>query len=264
MTHLIKTPAADGFNRIFDIGEKGMAMTGFGLLKLAPGEDWSVNSGEKELVLVVLGGTCNAEAGGKDFGVIGARKDVFSGDPYTLYIPPQCEVKLTGQSAVEVAIAESPCDKSGEPVLYTADDVKDTYMKLGKDGCQREAVIMIGDDAPAQHLFVGEAWVPSANWASYPPHRHDFHNPPGELDMEELYFYRFNPSTGFGLQLIYTDDTSTDVAYPVRENDTIVIPEGYHPTVNTPGYTMYYLWVMAGHERGFKRYEDPVHAARMQ
>ena len=264
MTHLIKTPATDGFNRIFDIGEKGMAMTGFGLLKLVPGESWSVNSGAKELALVVLGGTCNAEAGGKDFGVIGGRKDVFSGDPYTLYVPANCEVKLTGESAVEIAVAESPSDQTGVPILVTPDEVKGTRMTLGKDNYQREAIIMIGDTFPTQHFFVGEAWVPSGNWGSYPPHRHDFHNPPTELDMEEFYFYRFNPDTGFGLQLIYADGLKSDDAYPIRHNDTIVISEGYHPAVNAPGYTMYFLWVMTGHERGFKRVEDPIHAERLK
>jgi len=39
----------------------------------------------------------------------------------------------------------------------------------------------------------------------------------------------------------------------------VLIPEGYHPVATAPGYTMYYLWVMAGENRRFLSRQDPDH-----
>jgi len=119
---------------------------------------------------------------------------------------------------------------------------------------------MLTDAFPAAHLFIGEAYVPSGNHASYPPHRHDFDNLPVEVDMEELYFFRFNPEQGYGIQKIYTDNRDINFTCTVKQNDTTLIPRGYHPVINAPGYTMYYLWIMAGqNHRKFLSVIDPDH-----
>jgi 5-deoxy-glucuronate isomerase len=265
MNHHIPCPANPGFNRVFEIGEKGMALTGFGLLKLAAGESWSANSEGNEIALVVLGGTCSVQGDGFDFGTIGERKDVFSGYPFTVYIPHSRAYTVTAVTDVEVAVSESPSDLDSEPVLVRPDEVESTFMRIGKENFTRDAIVMIGDDFATRHFFIGEAWVPSGNWASYPPHRHDADNLPDEIDMEEFYFFRFNPEGGFGIQKVYSDDLSTDAAYTVRQNDTVAIPDGYHPVVTAPGYTMYYLWVMTGaNNRGFISHKDADHAAAVQ
>ncbi|AHF92707.1 myo-inositol catabolism protein LolB [Opitutaceae bacterium TAV5] len=263
--HRIRCLPKEGLNRIFSIGERGMDLTGFSLLKLGKGQSWTGDSGGKEMVFVLLGGKCTFKAGEADFGEIGGRPDVFSGNPHTVYCPPGYSLEIAATTDVEIAVGESPAAGfSGEPALVTPDQVRGSKMALGKENYARDAIVMIDDKFPSRHFFVGEAWVPSGNWGSYPPHRHDFHNPPVELDMEEVYFFRFNPPTGFGLQQIYSDDFSIDAAYTVRDNDTIVIPEGYHPAVNAPGYTMYFLWIMTGDSRGFKRVNDPVHEAALK
>ena len=103
--------------------------------------------------------------------------------------------------------------------------------------------------------------IPSGNWSSYPSHRHDVNNPPAELDMEETYFYLFDPVQGFGFQSIYTPDGALNEAYRVQDHDTVAIAEGYHPLVGAPGYQMYYLWTMAGSQgRGLISSMDPAHA----
>jgi 5-deoxy-glucuronate isomerase len=262
MNHHIPCPAKPGFNRIFHIGERGMNLTGFGLLKLAAGETWESASGGNEIALVVLGGTCRVAGDGFDFPSVGERPDVFSGYPFTVYIPCGRSYSVTALTAVEVAVSESPSDLDSQPVLVRPDEVAPSFMRIGKDNFTRDAIVMIGDNFATRHFFIGEAWVPSGNWASYPPHRHDADNLPDEIDMEEFYFFRFNPKGGFGIQKVYTDDLTTDAAYTVRENDTVAIPEGYHPVVTAPGYTMYYLWVMTGaNNRGFISHKDTAHAA---
>ena len=45
-----------GYNKIFDVGEYGMKLTKFGLLKLAKGTSYDGDTGETEVALVLVGG----------------------------------------------------------------------------------------------------------------------------------------------------------------------------------------------------------------
>lgn len=235
-----------------------MELTGFGLLSLRTGEAYAARSPRIEVALVILSGRCNVRVGVDEFSNIGGRKDVFSGSPHTLYLPAGSDYEIKAITDLEVAVAESPSARTGKPVLITPEQVKS--VALGHDNFARQARIMIDEKIPSEHFFIGEAIVPPGNWGSFPPHRHEFDNPPHELDMEEIYFFRFNPAQGFGTQNIYTDTRDIDVAYTVRHNDTIAISRGYHPVVNAPGYTMYFLWVMTGQQRGFVNFKDPQHS----
>ncbi len=40
-------------------------------------------------------------------------------------------------------------------------------------------------------------------------------------------------------------------------NCAILVPEGYHPVVSTPGYTTYYLNVLAGSAQSLANHDDP-------
>ena len=120
---------------------------------------------------------------------------------------------------------------------------------------------MLDEKFDSEHFYIGEGLIPSGNWSGYPPHRHDFDNLPEEIDMEETYFYRFDPAQGFGIQKVYQPDGSIDETYTVKNNDTVAIAKGYHPLCGAPGYQMYYLWTMAGAvNRGLISSKDPVHA----
>ena len=78
--------------------------------------------------------------------------------------------------------------------------------------------------------------------------------------MEETYFYMFSPEQGFGIQKIYTPDGRIDETYTVKNYDTVAIAEGFHPLCGAPGYSMYYLWTMAGkNNRGLISVLDPEH-----
>lgn len=126
--------------------------------------------------------------------------------------------------------------------------------ELGRDNFTRRATVILDEKFDSEHFYIGEGMIPSGNWSGYPPHRHDVDNPPEEIDMEETYFYLFNPPQGFGIQKIYTPDGRIDETYTVRNYDTVAIAEGYHPLCGAPGYDMYYLWTMCGqNNRGSSR-----------
>jgi 5-deoxy-glucuronate isomerase len=246
------------FTKVSSIGDGGLKLTEFGIITLKRGETYVAASGTSEVALVVLGGTCAVAGDGFAFTGVGTRKDVFSGKPHTVYIPCGNRYTVTGTTDVEIAWTASPSDLKTTAYRITPDQVKEVH--IGKESYQRDAYLMLTDAFPAAHLFIGEAFVPSGGHASYPPHRHDADNLPVEVDMEELYFFRFNPGQGYGIQKIYTDDRAIDFTCTVEQNDATLIPRGYHPVINAPGYTMYYLWIMAGqHHRKFLSVIDPKH-----
>ena len=56
---------------------------------------------------------------------------------------------------------------------------------------------------PADRLLVCEVFTPAGNWSSYPPHKHDVDRPPGEVKLEEIYYYRFADPDAYGFQRLY-------------------------------------------------------------
>lgn len=247
-----------GVTKISTIGDGDLKLTEFGIVNLNKGDGYNGKTGKTEVALIVLGGKCAVSGDGFEFKSVGERRDVFSGKPYTVYIPCGRNYKIKAITDVEIAWTSSPSDLKTEPYVISPEQVREAH--IGRENYQRDAYLMLTDAYPAQHLFIGEAFVPSGNHASYPPHRHDFDNLPVEVDMEETYFFRFNPSQGYGIQKIYTDDKSIDFTCTVKQNDTTLIPRGYHPVINAPGYTMYYLWIMAGAvNRKFLSVIDPDH-----
>ena len=76
--------------------------------------------------------------------------------------------------------------------------------------------------------------------------------------VEEVYYYRVDPPQGFGQQMLYTS-TGESAVHAVRDGDAVLLPYGYHPVSNPPGYRLYYLWGMAGEQRKLALFEDPDH-----
>jgi 5-deoxy-glucuronate isomerase len=67
---------------------------------------------------------------------------------------------------------------------------------------------------------------------------------------------------GFGMHRTYTPDRSIDENVVVGDGDVFLVPRGYHgPTIAAPGYTMYYLNVLAGPGggRSMEFCDDPTH-----
>ena len=68
---------------------------------------------------------------------------------------------------------------------------------------------------PADRLLVTEVFTPSGNWSSYPPHKHDVHNPPDEVDLE-TYYYKIDKPEGWAIQRVYTNDRRIDETIVVQ------------------------------------------------
>ncbi len=256
----VSTKLKNGFTSIVTSPQAGIEYIDFGILKLKPGENFTGPKLEdRETGIVILSGKCKIEAGGKTWGDLGRRKSVFDGPATGMYIPPVTGYSITALSDLEAAIATAPADRKGEITLINPEDVI-IHQARGKGLFVRDVHDIIVDNVPAQRLMIGETFNRPGEWSSYPPHKHDVEAPPEEVKLEEIYFYKIDPPQGFGMQRIYSPERGINEAYVIENNDTILIPFGYHPVAAAPGYRLYYLWVLAGENRAMKPREDPAHS----
>ncbi len=231
--------------------------------RLARSEIWRHATGEHEVALVLLGGrgTLRSNRGEWSFG---RRPHVFAGMPYTLYLPRQTAFELTAQSeTLEVAHCWVPTDQDHLPHLVTPEQVNIEVRGGGNATRQINSIIPPGFDC--HRIVCVEVYTPGGNWSSYPGHKHDVHleNEAGEVieaDLSELYYYKIDKPQGYAIQHIYTGDRSLDAIVAARDNDFVLVPEGYHPVSAPWGYNVYYLNFLAGSAQSLACTDDPDHA----
>lgn len=251
-----------GYQSIVD-EEAGLEVIGFDKIYLQPEEEITLESGEYELGLVILSGTGDITAG--EFKALdkGKRNDVFSGKPTTIYMPKETSytVKAKGYIPLEIGVCKVKADKKYEPFVVEPEEVVTQHR--GQLNWQRDVndIITTKYEGRVDKIVLGETYGCPGQWSSYPSHKHDTDNLPYEVNMEEIYHFKVNPAQGFGIQVMYNDDFTLNESYMVRNDDTIAIKEGYHPVAAAPGYSIYYLWVMAGKSgRKLTPCDDPKHA----
>lgn len=243
--------------------EAQLDVIGFDLINIEPGTSITKNSEIYELGLVILSGTCNITAEDLKADNLGIRRNVFDGKPTTVYIPRDTEYTVTacGYSNLEIGVCKVKADKKYSPFVVMPDDIVTEHR--GKLNWQRDVndIITSKYEGKVDKIVLGETYGCAGQWSSYPSHKHDTDNMPYEVNMEEIYHFKVNPKQGFGIQVMYNDDKSLKESYIVEDGDSIAIKDGYHPVAAAPGYSVYYLWVMAGKSgRKLTPCDDPKHA----
>jgi 5-deoxy-glucuronate isomerase len=239
-------------NRIESFGFEYLS---FAVRKLAAGESYSAETGGTELAIVVLGGVCSVTSNRGEWKSFGGRATVFDGLPYTLYLPIQSEFTVTADTACDLAFCYAKAEEEHPAKLVTPDDVG--VELRGGGNASRQINSMVPPSFDAGRLIVVEVYTPAGNWSSFPPHKHDVHNPPGEVDLEEIYYFRIERPEGFAVQKVYTPTRSIDETITVHDGELVLVPEGYHPVVAAHGYNAYYLNVLAGSARSLAASDDP-------
>lgn len=238
--------------------------------RLAADQTWSFQTGEHELALVPLGGTIRVDSSHGQWPSVGGRPNVFAGLPHALYLPRHTSLHVSATSDVEFVAAWVATDQDHEPRLVTPADVS-TEIR-GGDNATRQINSILPPGFPCHRLVIVEVYTPGGNWSSYPPHKHDIHKTDAqgrvlEADLEEVYYYKIDRPGGFAMQRVYTEPESPlaqagmpfDVALLLRSDDAVMVPEGHHPVASPPGYTTYYLNVLAGSAQSLANSEDPAH-----
>jgi len=242
-------------NRVEDFGYEHLR---FQTRKMAAGEHYAEDTGGNELAIVVLGGRCSVECAHVAWRNVGGRAHVFDGKPFAMYVPIKTRFVITAETDCDLAFCYCVATQSHPPRLITPDEVEVEIR--GGGNATRQINHIIKPEFPADRILVVEVYTPSGNWSSYPPHKHDVHNPPGEVDLEEIYYYRIDRPEGYAIQKIYTADRRIDSTLSVRDGELVLIPEGYHPVVAAHGYNVYYLNSLAGSARSMAASDDPDYA----
>ncbi|AZQ68248.1 5-deoxy-glucuronate isomerase [Silicimonas algicola] len=224
----------------------GWRYVGFGLYRLRAGDTASEVTGSNEVILVVVEGKVRIEGGGQDWGVLGERMDVFEKTPpHSLYLPNGAEWTATAETDCVLAVCAAPGKGGHEARKIGPDGIDLVTRGKGTNTRHINNVAMENEDY-ADALLVTEVFTPAGHWSSYPSHRHDEDDFPRVTYLEEVYYHRLNPSSGFGVQRVYTDDGKLDETMAVSDGDVVLVPRGHHPCGAPYGFEMYYLNVMAG------------------
>lgn len=242
-------------NRIESFGYEYLS---FQTRKLAAGQNYEGVLDQQELGIVVLGGVCSVKSSRGEWHGVGCRKTVFDGLPYTVYLPVGTSFTVTAECNCDLAFCYCRAEEEFPARLVTPDQV--SIEIRGGGNATRQIHDMIPPRFPAHRLIVVEVFTPAGNWSSYPPHKHDVHNPPGEVDLEEIYYYRIEKPEGYAIQKLYTPDRRIDETLTVRDGELVLVKEGYHPVVAAHGYNVYYLNALAGTARSLAASDDPQYA----
>lgn len=236
----------------------GFGLLSFAALQLKAGESHGGRTGGSEVGIVLLGGTCSVQSSRGEWKRIGRRPDVFSGMPYALYLPLDTSFTITALTDCDIALCYSAAEDEHPPALITPADIEVEIRGAGN--ATRQINKIVRPEFHAHRLLIVEVYTPGGNWSSYPPHKHDVHAPPAEVDLEEIYYYRVNRPEGYAIQKVYTPDRRIDETLTVRDGDMVLVPEGYHPVVAAHGYDVYYLNALAGSARSMAASDDPDYA----
>lgn len=266
-----QAPAEEGLVVDIPPAKAGWELIHFQARRLQTGDTWTGMTGGCEAVLVNLTGTYTVSTRQGKWTEVGGRANVFEAAAHALYLPRGTEFAIAADEGGEFAFAMVPSAEDHEPFLIRPEDVSVSIR--GGGNVSRQINDLLPPGSPVHRLVLVEVYTPGGNWSSYPPHKHDVHVE-GEgqgltqADLEEIYFYKFDRPDGYAFQRVYTDErcplhqagTPIDAVVMPRENDTVLVPEGYHPVTSAPGYTAYYLNVLAGSAQALAAQDDPRYA----
>jgi 5-deoxy-glucuronate isomerase len=241
----------------------GWSWSSLRVLCLAPGASHSFASGEEELLVLSLAGSCHVTCDGKEVALQG-RTDVFEGPSDFVYLPRDSDVEISSLEGGRFAVAGAKARRRF-PVRYRSAEQTGVELR-GAGSCSRRVVnYAMTENFDADRILVCEVVTPSGNWSSYPPHKHD-ESRSGETELEEIYYFAMGDGPGgdgIAYQRVYgTEQRPIEFLGEVRDGDVVLIPHGYHgPSMASPGYDLYFLNVMAGpNERTWLASDDPRHA----
>jgi 5-deoxy-glucuronate isomerase len=234
-------------------------MIHFAVRQLAAGARWEAETGDREHCLVLLCGHVRVRWNGAGWHDLGPRASVFDGYPHAVYLPAGTRVEVVAEQRSELADCRTPSSASLAARVVPPEACG--FEIRGGGNATRQIVDILPPGFPADRLLVCEVFTPSGNWSSYPPHKHDVDDPPAEVDLDEIYYFRMRDPDGYAFQRLYTADGSFDQTFKVEDGDLLLIHGGYHPFVTAFGYDAYYLNVLAGSRRSMAASDDPRYAA---
>ncbi|GAB7052427.1 5-deoxy-glucuronate isomerase [Catenuloplanes indicus] len=238
----------------------GWTYSGLRIIALEPGETYTTDTGDTEVIVVPLSGGCEVSTGAGDRATLAGRASVFDGPTDVVYVPIGTTLTIVATGQLKLAITSA---RATNPKPFRYVPVAAVPVELrGAGNCSRQVHNFgVPDVLDADRIIACEVLTPGGNWSSYPPHKHDEERD-GESVLEEIYYFEV-AGGGPGYQRVYgTPERPIDVTTEVRSGEIVLVPYGWHgPSMAAPGYDLYYLNVMAGPgARAWLIRDDPEHA----
>ena len=174
----------------------------FAVRQIAPATPWAGDTGRRR----VLPGVA-----------VGSLPDLFRRSGRSARTAPQCLCRLPPRhlpaAAHQVPRHRQRADGAGRwprrrrgpgwPAQRDPVQSRCGFEIRGGGNATRQIVDIIPPGFAADRLLICEVFTPAGNWSSYPPHKHDVDRPPGEVKLEEIYYYRFEHPDAYGFQRLY-------------------------------------------------------------
>lgn len=221
-----------GYNSITEMnGKHSDMLMDFGILKMKKNQEFKEENDLERAYLLLFG---KIEVKWDDKVETISRDNCFDSNPFCLHVSPNTNVEIKClNDDTELALIKTDNEDTFEAVLYHPDEVRSEMRGKGtmKEASTRNVrTIFDKANTTKANLVLGEVIGYPGKWSSYPPHHHP---------QPEIYFYKFNPSGGYGFSELGED------VVKLEENITIKVGPGKtHPQVCAPGYAMYYLWAI--------------------
>ena len=197
------------------------------------------NSGH-ETGLICLNGSGKVTTHGQTFSM--GRYDA-------LYVPRDSKIEVSSEGGFDLAELSSPVENQYPIQFVSFSEIRQDsalHFVAGKPPTERDLNILIGKNVEAGRIMAGVTFSSDGNWTSWPPHEH-------QNMLEEAYLYIDMPEPQWGIQMVYLDRNEPELVQVVHEGDVVLMPQGYHPNVASPGSHINFLWMMAANREGDDR-----------
>ncbi len=244
MAKRYKINGFQGYQKIVTPENSDLKKINLAFIKNAANERFEGTTNGEECAFVIIEGSVKFFLEGNLLGEM-QRKNVFDEPPSAVYLPPYSSYAIEFVRKSEFCVLGCAARGTGKPRLVETKDIR--LERVGDDPYMRNMAQILPENFPSERLILGETITDPGNWASYPPHKHDTDNLPDETALEELYFFKITPRTGFGTMRVFNDHE--DSMFLIENDEVVTIPDGYHPVSVAPRHRMYYLWAMAGESK---------------
>ena len=234
----------------------GWEYLSFSVVELRAGEHHRVVEPEREIAIVPLSGIGTVEVGGAEIEL--ARRNVFAQKPSVVYVPPRTPVNVNTDGVFTFAIGSAPA--TGKYPVRVFDPSEMRTELRGGGTSYRQVNHILSAPLPAERLILYEVYVPRGTWAGWAPHCHDGRE--GSPYLEEIYYFRLEPSDGFVFHRNWRDEEGFDELFVAHDGDCVLVTKGYHSTVACPTSHMYFLNYLAGELVDTQRSTPPCFHAR--
>lgn len=212
---------------------------------------------DRETAIVTISGSGRVLVDGQTVDV--ARTSVFEQVGRVVYVPPGVEFTIETDDALTVAVGSAPAEGRYPTRVIEPSEMRSEIR--GGGSAYRQVIHTLAHPLPAEHLILYEVYIPRGTWAGWPPHRHD--GVQGSPYLEEVYYFRLDRPEGYVLHRNFVDgegrdgDDDFDEVAVAHDGDAVLVPQGFHTSVASPGSNMYFLNYLAGDLVGDDRKTPP-------